>query len=820
MGRTRRDDFPGLKRDTNPSRGVVSGEVIVVTVRSGYRQATLGTWGNRGMSFGGFTTDPKGFVTRRLLVDTGADVTVLGKNGDVLDKAWNLTSPVVAESSLRIASMYEHTRVVPEGEDRTSLRERWIPNTGEYLRFDAYVTMRNAAGAALDPDIFFPDGVKVAIGAKDRNYAEASAVDSNITKNTGTGFSLAGGFDNGNSFLCDIDTLTRGPSDENYVNTVGGGFWLTSSGLVVAKKVVEKGYTCIRPLPAESATVWIRPGDDIILTASLSSDTGITITDKAIESLPSDYLAVYDKKMLWRANLYIAEPGAGGPASTDWNDLHPWNAPPAAGVPPVGGDPVWGLGIGGTYMATYWGYNEWNRVHDGSVSASSIKAITGLSELPPGNGNQVIKLITFTPIRTLAGTEAARADPPSTNWISGTVAYSYPDHFSEPRVSGTSGWHGSAGSMDSPFDYNKKMQMQVSLLGSWYNSAGIMFEKSRESWPDKDATTTAGFEDWIEYKKYVTGSNARQIIPPEIFSALNKDSAGWESIAALNAALLRWERVTPPDDRWWRYVVAIPISGWTNTSSTFTMDFVPSQGLKYMAFIDTTKNTYDENFEPAIAGITRESFLKQDYVIEAGTDCVGFAQRAASWDNNPYTFWNNITKGWTEQSGYLGDANIWTQLNKYTHTWDTARQYPQDSTEVTEGVAAYKIIDHAVNGAYAEDFLSRLRMVVPGDIWVKDSASESDISDEKKDHIAIVAWVPANATELSDTDLMNQIVLIEGEFTNRIQSVIKKLSVGMYNGGEIPYSTEIYGATFITPAQGQGAKISLNCQSWAIRRLK
>jgi hypothetical protein len=30
---------------------------------------------------------------------------------------------------------------------------------------------------------------------------------------------------------------------------------------------------------------------------------------------------VYDKKLLWRANLYIAE------QSNDWNDIHPWNAP-------------------------------------------------------------------------------------------------------------------------------------------------------------------------------------------------------------------------------------------------------------------------------------------------------------------------------------------------------------------------------------------------------------------------------------------------------------------------------------------------------------
>jgi hypothetical protein len=86
-------------------------EVIVVTVRPAFRQATLGTWGNRGMSFGGFTTDPKGFMVRRLLIDSGAPY--VAKNPNAIDPAWNLTSPVIdpAASTFRIAAMYEHTRV-------------------------------------------------------------------------------------------------------------------------------------------------------------------------------------------------------------------------------------------------------------------------------------------------------------------------------------------------------------------------------------------------------------------------------------------------------------------------------------------------------------------------------------------------------------------------------------------------------------------------------------------------------------------------------------------------------------------------------------
>ena len=42
--------------------------VYVVSVRSGFRQVTLGTWGNASNTFGGFTTEPEAYQIRRLLV--------------------------------------------------------------------------------------------------------------------------------------------------------------------------------------------------------------------------------------------------------------------------------------------------------------------------------------------------------------------------------------------------------------------------------------------------------------------------------------------------------------------------------------------------------------------------------------------------------------------------------------------------------------------------------------------------------------------------------------------------------------------------------
>ena len=39
-----------------------------------------------------------------------------------------------------------------------------------------------------------------------------------------------------------------------------------------------------------------------------------------------DYIAVYDKKMLWRANLYIDKKEK-ELEDRDWNEAHPWNVP-------------------------------------------------------------------------------------------------------------------------------------------------------------------------------------------------------------------------------------------------------------------------------------------------------------------------------------------------------------------------------------------------------------------------------------------------------------------------------------------------------------
>ncbi len=727
---------------------------------------------------------------RRLLIKGAFGQRELNSDWDILD-----TEPS------RILLSLDLSKARPMG-------ERWIPNTGEYREFQIQFSLLNRAGRVIkftevsDASFVFQPPV-------DRGYdAGKDASTGNIYNNQGDGFELVAGsalgrfdteealqlitFRNNKNGTYSMEPKTNDKMDKSG-NLISGYDWIiapSGEGLntVAIQETINKKQTYtvfgIRPIGNTS----IKPGDDIVMSVGLRKKLEPGAKPWLESDLAEkDYLAVYDKKMLWRANLYIDE------GVEDWNETHPWNAPPSGGATPS--SPKW--------WTSEWGNNEWNRLHDGTVS--NPVAITGLNQLPAGDGKQVIKLTSFTPIRTLGNKD----NPTSTNIITKTVAYSYPDHEYEPS-------DGDSGSMDSPFDYNKKMQLQITLLKDWYNATGVAFAKPRSAWPNPNATTTAGFTSWEQYKENVTGTtNQNSIILPAAFVALNASATNWNSNVTLNGVLTRWTKNTPPDNRWWRYLVAAP-TGWTDASTTpNTNAFIPSLGLRY------GRENLDLD-EVAIAGISVNNFLKKKYAIEAGTDCIGFAQRAASYSGNAST-WVDLPKGFSE----AGAENIWTVLNSYGVLH---RHYPSDAGEaqsfpdeeannVMHNRTQYDAGNYLKTKGTLTDsekisLLERLRMVVPGDIWVKDTSSTTDPNGgAMREHIAVIAFVPSDSTI---TDLMvfiNQMILIEGEFTNKIQSVIKKLSVGDYNQGNIPSGRSI--GYFTTDGV-----VSLNCQSWAIRRLK
>lgn len=126
----------------------------------------------------------------------------------------------------------------------------------------------------------------------------------------------------------------------------------------------------IRPESAEHSY----PGDDYIL--------GLKVTDgKALYEIDcneKDYIAVYDKKMLWRANLYIDE------GSEDWNNVHPWNVP-AEGTD---GGPAWWDGDGSQTAVQRWGNNEWNKKADGTSGDGKQISIEGWYRFTGGTAKE------------------------------------------------------------------------------------------------------------------------------------------------------------------------------------------------------------------------------------------------------------------------------------------------------------------------------------------------------------------------------------------------------------------------------------------------
>ncbi len=153
------------------------------------------------------------------------------------------------------------------------------------------------------------------------------------------------------------------------------------------------------------------PGDDIGIQFLVSTSNGNFLTDTG--SAPR--LAVYDKKMLWRANLYMDEGGGGA----DWNDLHPW----------VNG-------------------NDWNRSFDGVTVG------------PPGSGNGgQVPILPFSSIRN-----QGKAPDVHDNVLQNSVAYDYPDS--------KTGTDDLSKSLDTPFDFNTKMLALKSGLHGHYDASG------------------------------------------------------------------------------------------------------------------------------------------------------------------------------------------------------------------------------------------------------------------------------------------------------------------------------------------------------------
>ncbi|SEP86995.1 hypothetical protein SAMN04487977_101666 [Treponema bryantii] len=291
---------------------------------------------------------------------------------------WNVYDNKVTDSGVEINWMRESTQVSSE-------KYRWIPNTGEYLslekiKFYAY----NQFGIPVKGNSW-----RVYLtGAIDRDYIEGNT-QGNIYNNSNCKFEIK----IGDTTAILKKTKGRYAIEWNNENAIKEyAFIIGSDNLLyyydyktknLEKKPVE---IQIRPESASAA----RPGDDLLLEfklQELSTNKSFTVTVPA-----NNYIAVYDKKMLWRANLYLnkSEKALGG---EDWNNAHPWDVPCDSDTETE--NPWWWNGDSTLTAAQRWGYNEWNKKEDGSRGEGRQSEIEGWHRFTGGTEKE-FKSVTYS----------------------------------------------------------------------------------------------------------------------------------------------------------------------------------------------------------------------------------------------------------------------------------------------------------------------------------------------------------------------------------------------------------------------------------------
>jgi len=264
--------------------------VRVMTINRSLQAAVYSTWAD-------FTDHPEAYHARRLVQTASAD----------------RTGGTAMVDPLFVDPPDQHTY----GFSRKDGWQTWIPNTGE-LHWLGQILMQGEQTIKEGQAWSLPEQT----GAEDYAYDAGNA--GNISRNTGTTFTvyaLSGPrkeqgvtFQKTNSEL-EVFKMTK-QADSKYfqVQRIGNEAdnpLVVKNGRLAVKN--QGGYWdqwgIVATAGTQAAPV---PGDDLVFHFQVGKQT-----------VTGGRLAVYDKKLLWRANLFIkkSDPDLGG---KDWNDAHPW----------------------------------------------------------------------------------------------------------------------------------------------------------------------------------------------------------------------------------------------------------------------------------------------------------------------------------------------------------------------------------------------------------------------------------------------------------------------------------------------------------------
>ena len=677
--------------------------------------------------------------------------------------AWNLfnTSIDPTSSKIEIGIMWESTQ------QSQNTKYRWIPNTGEYLILEQLkLTAKNIIGQSINGN----NWKVILCGARDRYWEEDKSNASeygNIYNNSECKFEIQVGDKNGElskksdsenysiKWYKDKDKLIEDDGPEFDIKTENNLLYYGSDSLQIN----------IRPENAKN----VRPGDDLLLTFKIINNNE-TATNKKIEDAEvtvsdNDYIAVYDKKMLWRANLYINE------SNNDWNDEHPWNAPSDAEH--ISG--TWGdKNNVETCLLSWdeknWGYNEWNKSIERNKEGNII--------FNSSNGKQTVDYGMFE-------FHSARSQADNSPIID-RVSYDYDrtDIYTNEGNGNVSLKTIVTQAMDSPFDFVYKLYEQNRLINKYFTRTGI------------NSNDIASFPN----------HKNNGVIPLDSESSLtNKNVSETQSALA-------------PYNLWHLYLK----NNYSVDNQTFKA-YIPGLGLFFHTPVHQYNSKLPNNKEIVTVNTSTDKVTIYDFKINfpalmgAGTDCIGFVQRTQSYRNTSEPRTDNRVYKW----GLLPSDTAEASGDVVTPEFDKKREeicsYPKDSVssliisrnEIKNNVNYFKLEygeKESTERPSETKFLEikdKFLRILPGDvIYYK--------TDGKYSHIGEICSVNYDVIQSARkiTDLMDAISIIESVYEGHINYVIIRT---MVEGGDVFKKN----ANSSWHLDGSG-----KLRDWEIRRLK
>ena len=648
----------------------------------------------------------------------------------------------VSEAEVEINWMKE------EGQ-KSGEKHRWIPNTGEYLSLEK---IRLRIRTELGIPVRGGDWKVRLTGARDRGWELGKETEGNIYNNSEGEFEIKVGEATGilrknesDKSRYDIEWKENENGEEVFTIGTDGILFMRGEGETLRPAEIK-----IRPRGAkkgeegEEEVKGANPGDDLLLEFSIKEEEKEEIKEVRVSS--KDYIAVYDKKMIWRANLFIAE-GEEVLSGEDWNDAHTWNAPTS----------------GEKDEKEWYGKNEWNRRYD--LNQEATKEI---KTLPEGDGGQVVNFTSWTALRGMLENNEKVAKN-----YSDRVAYDYP----QPKTK--EGKYINA--WDSPFDFVYKMKLQREGIReheyeTYEEEKGeeeVAAEEKIVKFTNEDKTEieSEGTIREHEYETYEEEEGEEEVAAKKkIVKFTNEDKTEIKSEGTITVGALKgWNVTTAPYGKW-RYYQREGEKG-----------FVPGIGL----FLHASSHSYND----VIYDAKKEGSVKIEMINRksAGTDCVGFAERTASYDGNKYK-WEDLPEGWIE--GVDPDKEV------------RLSYYPQNQNASNIILSKEKIgtLNSHFTDNYVPDndddltklsesefkkFRAQFEKVIPGDVITYKN------EEKKYAHIGVITDVNYEGIEEAQSivSIMDNIQVIESNFGSYINYVKKGMST---DGIEASYDDNTY----------------------------